>query len=216
MKGRSGLRKYAREEPTIDSRTFLIVTEGEKTEPKYFQALAASRRMNGVRVRHPEGTDPMTLVDYAIEIQNDSENSYDEIWVVFDYEGPQNQRRRIANNAVQRAQASGIFVATSNPCFEYWLALHSEYSTKPHASCDKLTKAYNKSKRQDMKLRKSMSMSELVNHVDIAVAHAAKCHKHHEDTCVKQDPSTWNPYSSIHILVQKLMQSAVPFYLRKS
>ena len=48
--------------------SFLIVTEGSKTEPNYFKALRDRLRLVAadVDIEHPEGTDPIVLTQHAI------------------------------------------------------------------------------------------------------------------------------------------------------
>jgi hypothetical protein len=80
------------------SKVFLIVTEGEKSEPNYFIALRNRLRLAAadVEIVHPEGTDPMTLTMRAIALReartrqakNGFAIDYDEVWVVFDLEKP--------------------------------------------------------------------------------------------------------------------------------
>jgi hypothetical protein len=47
------------------------VAEGEKTEPNYLKALRDRLQLNAteVEILHPEGTDPITLTQKAIELR---------------------------------------------------------------------------------------------------------------------------------------------------
>ena len=57
-------RPGARTKPSLSSgQSFLIVTEGEKTEPQYFYALRDRLRLaaTDVDIEHPKGTDRLTL-----------------------------------------------------------------------------------------------------------------------------------------------------------
>jgi hypothetical protein len=49
----------------------------------------------------------------------EEEAEIDEFWCVFDVEWPRNHPGLL--EAVQQAQANGIYLAISNPCFELWL-----------------------------------------------------------------------------------------------
>jgi RloB-like protein len=58
----------------------------------------------------------------------DQDDGFEEVWVVFDTEGPQNTiRLEQARNAIEQARNLGFFTAVSNPCFEYWFLLHFEW-----------------------------------------------------------------------------------------
>jgi RloB-like protein len=109
--------------------SFLIVTEGSKTEPNYFKALRDRLRLVAadVDIEHPEGTDPIVLTQHAITRRDERRAQaargaaveYDEVWVVFDLEKTHDQRRRQAQQAVSLGEASGIRFARSDPSFEY-------------------------------------------------------------------------------------------------
>jgi len=67
-RGRSfarGPSAYRRSTPRFrpSGKSFLIVTEGEKTEPNYLVALRNRLQLNAaeVEILHPDGTDPVTL-----------------------------------------------------------------------------------------------------------------------------------------------------------
>ena len=111
----------------------LICCEGKVTEPSYLNALRAELR---IRLVHVEvvggdvgGSNPKTLVDYAVERKEQAEGDarrekddnlkYDEVWCVFDVD----VHEHVAD-AKQKASANGIRLAISNPCFELWLLLH--------------------------------------------------------------------------------------------
>ncbi|HCM26950.1 MAG: hypothetical protein A2Z99_04030 [Treponema sp. GWB1_62_6] len=115
----SGKREYARPAAHYtrkmpkrppSGKCILIVTEGKKTEPAYFRALRNLFRLTTVDVEivHPEGTDPVTLTNCAIELKTKRIREarqghtvpYDEIWVVFDLEKPHDIRRAQANAAM--------------------------------------------------------------------------------------------------------------------
>jgi hypothetical protein len=68
-----GPSSYRRGKPRFPSsgKSFLIVAEGEKTEPNYLKALRDRLQLNAteVEILHPEGTDPITLTQKAIELR---------------------------------------------------------------------------------------------------------------------------------------------------
>ncbi len=119
--------------------TFLIVTEGTVTEPEYFTALKRALRLPAADVEicpSHYGTDPISVVKFAADTakrQRDLARKssvrvpYDEVWVVFDQEGPQNGRNW--QGGLDSARAKGFQVVFSNPSFEFWLLLHHEFTT---------------------------------------------------------------------------------------
>ncbi|HET9179710.1 MAG TPA: RloB family protein [Terriglobia bacterium] len=113
----------------------LICCEGEVTEPTYLNGLKNELRIRLVRIQVvPVGQDPKKLVDYAVDEKRRSEREarksgdanleYDEVWCVFDVDSHAH-----IPDAKQKANANGIHLAISNPCFELWLLLHFENRT---------------------------------------------------------------------------------------
>ena len=101
----------------------LIVCEGEKTEPTYFEAFKTIS--NGSFVYDVEsqgfGLNTLGVVNKAIELRDKAQTPYDAVWVVFDKDSfpPYD-----FDNAIAKAQAQSIGVAWSNEAFELWYLLH--------------------------------------------------------------------------------------------
>ena len=102
-------------------QSFLIVCEGEKTEPDYFKAF----RMTAATVKAVgQAMNTMTLVSKAISIRDADQKKkkiYDQCWVVFDKD---DFPAKDFNQAIQFAEKNGFRVAYSNQAFEYWFLLH--------------------------------------------------------------------------------------------
>jgi hypothetical protein len=110
-------------------RRLLVVTQGEVTEPVYFEALKRLHREVVVVVETcPKSPPQMLDAARAIQIKaaRSREERYDTVWVVFDAE----ERPDLAMLRQLRHQADqhGIRLAWSNPCFEVWLTLHLAFS----------------------------------------------------------------------------------------
>lgn len=102
-------------------QSFLIVCEGEKTEPDYFKAF----RMTAATVKAVgQAMNTMTLVSKAISIREADQKRkkvYDQCWVVFDKD---DFPAKDFNQAIQFAEKNGFRVAYSNQAFEYWFLMH--------------------------------------------------------------------------------------------
>lgn len=97
----------------------LIVCEGKKTEPQYFERF----RVPGLVVKiEGIGMNTLKLVDQAIKIRGEDE--YDQVWCVFDKD---DFPIKNFENAIQRALDNDMHVAYSNQAFELWYVLHFEY-----------------------------------------------------------------------------------------
>ena len=121
-------------------QSFLIVCEGEKTEPDYFKAF----RMTSATVKAVgQAMNTMTLVSKAISIREADQKRkkiYDQCWVVFDKD---DFPAKDFNQAIVFAEKNGFRVAYSNQAFEYWFLLHYNlYTGASHRSQykDMLTK----------------------------------------------------------------------------
>lgn len=104
---------------TETRQRFLIVCEGEKTEPKYFEQF----RVPGLVIEvQGIGRNTISLVKEALKLREADE--YDQVWCVFDKDDfPVEQ----FETAIQRALDNGLRVAYSNQAFELWYVLHFEY-----------------------------------------------------------------------------------------
>ena len=102
-------------------QSFLIVCEGEKTEPDYFKAF----RMTAATIKAVgQAMNTITLVNKAISIREADQKRkrvYDQCWVVFDKD---DFPAKDFNQAIQLAEKNGFRVAYSNQAFEYWFLLH--------------------------------------------------------------------------------------------
>lgn len=119
-------RKCEIRQPKINS--YLIVTEGEATEPNYFKGISrhiASKYGGVFDVKiprsdiHGAGRGTMNLVRAAEKYVNRSHRLYSHIWLVFDRDDFED-----FDKAIKTAEENGYHAAWSNPSLEYWLYLH--------------------------------------------------------------------------------------------
>ena len=143
-------RKYEQRQPRANS--FLIVTEGQCTEPNYFRGLQRliQEKLGGtvdvvelplIDV-HGEGLATTALIQKTEDIVRRANVLYQNIWIVFDKDDFTD-----FNQAVKESTEKGYHAAWSNQSFEYWLYLHFEYSDSAlHRSqwCIKLNKMFER------------------------------------------------------------------------
>ncbi len=135
----STLKRIERKEAKRQKETkqkrkkYLIVCEGEKTEPNYFDSLKKSLPRGVLNVVDfkiiGEGFNTESLVKRAIQLRNDwekeSNNEIDKLWVVFDKDS---FSPLIFNNAIQLCRNTDrTEAAWSNEAFELWYLLHFEF-----------------------------------------------------------------------------------------
>ncbi|WP_319403615.1 RloB family protein [uncultured Anaeromusa sp.] len=103
----------------LEKPKILIVCEGEKTEPYYFEQFRpANVSVQGL------GFNTLSLVQAAIKIRDDDATGFDQVWCVFDKDSfPMTNVSR----AFSLAKKEDIHIAYSNEAFELWYILHFDF-----------------------------------------------------------------------------------------
>jgi hypothetical protein len=115
----------------------LVICEGRKTEPHYIRGLCEAKRINLANVNVIAGdheTDGMSLVRKA-QAHFRADNDYDAVFVVCDDDGaPLDRARQLAQTRMENSEGAAISVEViaTRPCFEFWLLLHFEYTTRAY------------------------------------------------------------------------------------
>jgi hypothetical protein len=109
----------------------LIVSEGTKTEPNYFEAIRAKFPRGIIDTIDIEGTakNTLTIIEECVILRDAAKNRYriyDEVWAVFDKDSFPDKN---FNNAINRAESmkEKINCAWSNEAFELWYLLHFQF-----------------------------------------------------------------------------------------
>jgi hypothetical protein len=135
LKKRLARKEQKRQEGNRSQRQFfLIVCEGEKTEPLYFEAFKADLP-KGVLENltldiEGEGKNTLSLIEEVMKIRERREKAsgrqYDQAWAVFDRDSFPPEK---FNSAIFKARAANpeILCAWSNEAFELWYLLHFEF-----------------------------------------------------------------------------------------
>ncbi len=175
---------------------FLIVCEGEKTEPNYFRRFRAPLLVVDVRGL---GYDPIQLVRRALALRQ--QDDYDQAWCVFDRDTwPAGD----FNNAISLAIQERVRVAYSNEAFELWYLLHFHfYDTGisrhdyEHRLSSLLGRPYAKN---------SITMyDELLTRQPEAIRNAERLLAQYQPL----NPAADNPSTTVHLLVKELNHFAV-------
>ena len=114
----------------------LVVCEGEKTEPYYFNNLKDHYCLNSTNVEICGncGSAPISIYGYArrrYREEKDAGDPFDRVFCVFDKDTHTTYQQAVDD--IARSIPKSVFMAiTSVPCFEYWLLLHFNYTTRPY------------------------------------------------------------------------------------
>lgn len=111
----------------------LIVCEGEKTEPQYFEEIRQFHRLqtaNVVILPSSYGTSPQQVVNFARYKLNES-LEWEQVFCVFDRDVHPNFDNALKSAAAldrkfnnEVGEPIRFFAIPSDPCFELWLLLH--------------------------------------------------------------------------------------------
>jgi len=197
MAARSSFRERRRSYSArkVDTREpkerFLIVCEGEKTEPHYFRAFRVPREVISVVGL---GDNTVRIVEEAIRLRFD--NEFDQVWCVFDRDSFPAQQ---FNAALELARLNGIEIAYSNESFEIWYLLHFNYCDAALSRRDfeqRLTQALG---HKYEKNSKSM-FEELIDKQEAAIRNAERLLTSYAPSRPVED----NPSTTVHRLVTQL------------
>ena len=176
--------------------TFLIVCEGAKTEPNYFNSFRV--RTATIKVEGA-GDNTVNLVKIALRLKKEQAKEgppYDQVWCVFDRDDFPAER---FNEAFAVAAEHGIKLAYSNQAFELWYLLHFIYCDAAISRAlyiEKLDKLlghkYEKNSRT--------IYEELLEKQPDAIRNAARLLA----TYIPREPEKNDPSTTAHLLVEQL------------
>ncbi len=132
-KSRQGLKR--RQSSVAPKQRILIVCEGTKTEPLYFndakRVLRISPGLAKIEVESGSGSHPQNIVETAKKLADKAKKSaepFDVVYCVMDRDEHAN-----FDNALAQADKFGFKTIQSWPCFEYWVLLHFKEHSAPYA-----------------------------------------------------------------------------------
>lgn len=215
-KRRQQRKQRKREFKTPKANLFLIVTEGERTEPLYFRGIQKliEERVGGAIdvVEAPiidisgEGSSTGKLIEIAEQLVKDAKIIYQNVWVVFDKDDFED-----FDEAIKRGEDKGYKIAWSNQSFEYWLYMHFHYSDSAlhrdewNKKLDELFVQYNLGDGTYKKNYENIySLVDSFDGVNTAIKNAKRRMADFDDK--KDLPSRYDPGTKVHELVLELKQ----------
>jgi RloB-like protein len=180
-----------------EKQRYLIVCEGEKTEPNYFLKFPI-QKTSVVDVRGI-GANTASLVRKAIELRtqaNADDVEYDQVWCVFDRDS---FSAKNFNEALDIANKNNIEIAYSNEAFELWYVLHFQYldtgiSRKDYKSLLTKLLGHKYSKKSET------IYDELLSRQNTAIKNGKKLYSQYKP----KNPEKDKPSTTIFVLVEKL------------
>lgn len=206
-KAKSARELARKKESRASYERVLIVCEGSKTEPNYFCELVNFLELNSANIEIDGDCDssPASVVKYARQRYLEDKkmgNGFDKVFCVFDKDS--HDTYSVALTVIKSMKPKDVFASINSvPCFEYWLLLHFEFTTKPFeadgngSSCANLIDALKKYLPDYAKGDKNI-YSDLSGQIEQAIAYSKRALKQAKEN------ATDNPTTNVHELVEYL------------
>jgi len=209
---------------------FLIVTEGEVTEPVYFEQLLDEMELTRAHVKVIPGdkSDPKRVIrtarrmvrELAVRASNDQLKlgeppAFEHVWAVIDTDKA--VQEGTWDKVLQLASNENVQLASSSPCFEFWLLLHLSNSFAPLINGEKAKRVLENKLGSPYSTNADVAQAVIggiIKEWPTAVGRAGRVRKHHADagTALPADPST-----EVDLLVRALNDSTpIPMRLLKA
>jgi hypothetical protein len=199
-------------------KRFLIVCEGEKTEPNYLKSLQQALRINEtlVKIIHQKNNSPIGIFTHAKEAYEQSKNDgdpYDQVYCVFDRD-----MHESFEEALNKIKSTENFEAiTTNPCFEFWLLLHFKYTSAAYKQKDK--KSVGDQAKHELKQLPAFTNYKkgqkdiytlCKENLNIAITNARQLRKEMESSVSqKNNPQIdANPWTNFDVLVEAIQNQS--------
>ncbi|WP_308725732.1 RloB family protein [Metapseudomonas otitidis] len=203
-------KKLERKKPTRKLYDkVLIVCEGSKTEPNYFNELKDYYEIDtaNIRISGKCGSDPISVVRHGEELFREEARTsepFDKVYCVFDRDNHENFDEAVA--LLKSLRPVNTFKdITSTPCFELWFILHFVYTSAPLESvglksCGARTLDELEKYWPNYAKGINGSFSYLLGQLETAKAFSARLLVESERT------GSINPLTKVHELVSYLQQ----------
>lgn len=202
---------------------YLIVCEGEQTEPNYFESIKKRLDMKYIdRIRVEQkiqldikgtGRNTNSLVEFVELLTSKAAIPYGHIWVIFDKDDFSDGQ---FNSAIEQAVSNGYRVAWSNEAIELWFLLHFEYLNSRinrDQYCKKLTEHFKKHNIGNGKYSKNNSeIFEILmqyGSVEEAIKRSIKLIELHQECGNYISKAKMKPATTIYELVNELLEYLV-------
>lgn len=213
------LKRFAREEQKRKKdirnkrKYYLIVCEGEETEPNYFEGLKQDLPKGVLTACQIDiagtGCNTQSLVDKALRLKSIYEENttrkIDRLWVVFDKDSFFSED---FNGAIRRCHDSNIGCAWSNEAFELWYLLHFDYYENAMSRHrykqmieNHLKPILGENFRYEKNSKQMYTLLKEYGSLEDAIRNAIRLTKRFEG---RQDYADHNPCTMVYQLIQEL------------
>ncbi len=185
-----------------------IACEGKETEPNYFNEFLKAKGIKQANMAFkPKDNSPLGVARAAKEKYNEAKKlkiPKDKIfvWAVFDKDGHAGVK-----DAIGILKDTPIGVAFSNVCFEYWVLLHFEKTSRAFTNCDEI-KNYIIENHDSNYAKPSDNYNRLKGKVQVAIDNANWLKK-----TIWRDEERHicdlNPYTDVQLIFESLLEREI-------
>lgn len=191
------------------NKRMLIVCEDIKSSKLYFEAFKKDEKLKrelaavNIEVVHPKDYSPVGLMTEAklkMQKAKRERNPYDEIWIVLDKDYHAN-----IDKAFDMAYSNRFKIAFSAICFEFWVLLHFEKTTKPFQRCEDVIAHIRKNHFSDY-LKKENAYHDLKEKIQTALENG-KWIVNQNMPDIERGTKLYElwAYTDVHLLVERLI-----------
>lgn len=213
--GKSWMKPRRDASKRIQPEYHLIVTEGTKTEPAYFEGIR-----DAINQHHPErvhldtkgtGQNTVSLFEKARQLAKASANGYQHVWVVYDTDDFPAER---INETAQRCEDASsdeteYHAIWSNQCVELWFLLHFSFFHSDIKRTEYFPKLSDQMAARGLgfyRKNKADMYQVLLPYLDDAIRNAKKLAETNKD----KPPAAAAPGTEVYRLIEKLKPYLTP------
>lgn len=198
------VKRYPGKREQLPSAMFLC--EGEVTEIEYFDYIRSELCIPKERARFVKSkcNYPAGMISDAISQRRDNERKakkgdvslIEHWWVILDTEC----KPREIISEINRAKKNHINLAVTDPCFEFWLLLHFEYTTRQYCSPEEVIADLKPFLQNYDRANKHCEMPLIYPYLSTAMSNARLLRKNHTEQGFEQ------PMTDCDLLIDALIE----------
>ena len=188
----------------------MIVTEGTKTEPEYFNAIKDLINQHYCERIHLEicgrGENTVTLFESAKQLAENDPNGCKHVWVVYDKDDFPAEHFNLTAELCENHSYEGrkYHAIWSNQCIELWFLLHFDYMQSDISRGEyfpKLNQRLRQLQKGDYKKNRNDMFEILRPQMDTAIANAKRLYNEKQELT----PTEATPCTTVFQLIETLL-----------
>lgn len=208
--GKGWMQRRVDRSKKIQPEYHLIVTEGTKTEPEYFNAIKELINQQYSERIHLEicgrGENTVTLFESAKQLAENDPNGCKHVWVVYDKDDFPAEHFNLTAELCENNSSDGrtYHAIWSNQCIELWFLLHFDYLQSDISRGEyfpKLNQRLRQSQKGDYKKNRKDMFEILRPKMDTAIANAKRLYNEKQGLT----PTEAAPCTTVFQLIETLL-----------